>query len=290
MYGLETGLLDRFDPSSGAITAQAPVDPNANWPPLVTARALWQTIVTPGAVTIQMLDLRTLRKIGSTRLAAATPFSGPQWTPVLAASADQSEVFLGNADHIYSLNPTSGAVEQQVSVTGLVGGLAVSPDGSRLYAGVNVQGGGVPRLLVLDIRHGLSTLSNTPLDGGLVTSLLVTSGGVWVTLGEGMANHIVFMPLTDLAHSREAIGGGGGLPATATDAGGVVWLSGVYTIVCADARTAAVRAQAQQMGELGLTHYFGSVQLVAGRYLASFQTNYSEDRGLAILTPPASCR
>jgi hypothetical protein len=291
VYGLEGGTIDRFDPSSGAITAQAPVDPSANWPPLVTTRALWQTAVTPGVVTVRMLDPRTLEQVRSTQITTQTPSStGPRWTPVLAADANYSEILLGNADQIYALNPVTGAVEHQVGIVGLVGGLAVSPDGSKLYAGLNVQGSGTARLLVLDIRHGLLTLDDTALDNGPVAGLLATSGGVWITYVTGRENNIRFAPLTDLAHTREATPGGGGLPATATVAGGKVFLSGIYTIACADPRTAAVRAQAQQMGELGLTHYFGSVQLVAGHYLASFQTNYSDDRGLAVLTPPAACR
>lgn len=292
VYGIEgQTVIDRFDPSSGAITAQAPADSNANWPPLVTPRALWQTAVAPGAVTIRRLDPRNLQQVGSTQIAAQTPSStGPQWTPALAANADYSALLLGNANQIYELNPGSGAVERQVSVPGLVGALAVSPDGSKLYAGLNVAGSGTARLLVLDIRHGLRTLDDTALDNGPVAGLLATSGGLWITYVTGRENNIRFAPLTDLVHTREAIPGGGGLPATATVAGGKVFLSGIYTIACADPMTGAVLAQAQQMGELGLTHYFGSAQLVAGHYLASFQTNYSDDRGLAILTPPAACR
>lgn len=293
VYGLEgETIIDRFDPSSGAITAQAPFDPSANWPPLVTPRALWLTAVTPGVVTIEMLDPRTLQPTGfNSRIAATTQSStGAQSTPVLAADANYSEILLGNADQIYALNPLTGAVEHQVGIIGLVGGLAVSPDGSKLYAGLNVQGSGTARLLVLDIRHGLRTLEDTALDNGPVAGLLATSGGVWITYVTGRENNVRFAPLTDLAHSREAVPGGGGLPATATVAGGKVFLSGIYTIACADPMTGAVLAQAQQMGEQGLTHYFGSPQLVIGHYLASFQTNYSEDRGLAILTPPAACR
>ena len=63
--------IDRFDPSSGdCTTAQAEVDPATNWPPLVTADALWQTQARNGTVTIQALDLRTLRQTGSVRIAA----------------------------------------------------------------------------------------------------------------------------------------------------------------------------------------------------------------------------
>jgi DNA-binding beta-propeller fold protein YncE len=239
-----------------------------------------------------MLDPQTLQPTGSnTRIAATTQSStGLHWTPVLAANANYSEIFLGNADQIYTLNPVTGAVEHQVGIIGLVGGLAVSPDGSKLYAGLNVQGSGTARLLVLDIRHGLLTLEDTALDNRPVAALLATSGGVWITYVTGRDNNIRFAPLTDLAHSRQAIPGGGGLPATATVAGGKVFLSGIYTIACADPMTGAVLAQAQQMGQQGLTHYFGNAQLVAGHYVAGFQTNYDDNRGLAILTPPAACR
>jgi len=296
VYGLEGSQIDRFDLASGATTVQAPLDPNGYWPPLVTSRALWLTVVGPGTVTIEMLDPTTLRQIGSSQIAAASPSgTGPRWTPVLAANADDSEIFLGNADQIYSLDPASGTVEHQSGVPGLIGGLAVSPDGSRLYAGVNVSDSGIPRLLVLDVQHGLSTLSNTPFGSGAITGLLVTSGGVWGSLAGASPddNTVRFAPLTDLSRTREVQHGGGGVPASANLAGGAVWLSGVYDITCNDPRTGAVRAQASQLGELGLAHYFRSVQLVGGRYYASFSTNGGDAGGayvgLAVLNPPAAC-
>ncbi len=296
VYGLEGGQIDRFDLASGAVTAQARLDPNASWPPLVTSRALWLTVVTPGTVTIQLLDPVTLRQIGSSRIPAATPSgTGPSWTPVLAADADDSEIFLADDDQIYSLDPTSGAVEQQAGVLGPVGALAVSANGSRLYAGVNVPGASSPRLLVLDAQHGLSTLGNTPFGSGAVNGLLVTSGGVWGSfVGNPADDNVVrFAPLTDPSRTREVQWGGGGVPASATLAGGAVWLSGVYNITCNDPQTGAVRAQASQLGELGLAHYFRSVQLVGGHYYASFQTNGGDAGGayvgLAVLHPPAAC-
>jgi hypothetical protein len=311
VYGLEPakpdqslpGLIDRFELANGVSTAQVQIDPNASWPPLVTSRALWLPVVTAGTVTIELLDPVTLRQTGSFQIAAVTPASAQ---PVLAASPGYSEILLGDGNQIYSLNPSSGAVEHQLSITGLVGGLAVSPDGSRLYAGANT-GGGEPHLLILDLQHGLATLSDTVLPNsqdspvvghGAVTGLLATSGGAWVTVRypyptiQSAADDIVFAPLNDPGHPREAIPGGG-LAATATLAGGAVFVSGLHQIECADPQTAAVRAHASQMGELGLSHNFYSVQLVGGRYYASFQTNGGDAGGayvgLAVLHPPAAC-
>lgn len=284
-YGLEGRQLNRFDPVDGYIAAHRLLDPNTNWPPVVTTEALWLSVMTQGAVILQKLDLHSLQRRGALQLAITPATTDPPWTPALAATQDGSELFLGYADQLYSVNPTDGMVEQH-SLDGHVGGLAVSPDGSRLYVGLNVGGGGTATLLALDIRHGLSTISKTPLARGLVTDLLATSGAVWATLDDS----VYVTPLTDLSHNRAVIGGGGGLPATATLAGGVVWLSGLGSIACADARTGAVRAQANSSGWGNMARYVGSVQLVAGHWLGSYGTNFSSDRGLATLTPPARCR
>lgn len=284
-YGLEGRQLDRFDPADGYIAAHRLLDPNTNWPPVVTTQALWLTVMTQGGIIVQKLDPHSLQRSWALQLATTPATTDPPWTPALAATKDGSELFLGYADQLYSVNPVDGMVEQH-RLDGHVGGLAVSPDGSRLYVGVNVRGSETARLLALDIRHGLSTISETPLASGLVTDLLATSGALWATLDDT----VYFAPLTDPTHDQVVIGGGGGLPATATLAGGVVWLSGLGSIACADARTGAVRAQANSSGWGNMAQYVGSVQLVAGHWLGSYGTNYSNDRGLAALAPPARCR
>ncbi|HEV2888472.1 MAG TPA: hypothetical protein VGX49_16295 [Jatrophihabitans sp.] len=286
-YGLEGRLLDRFEPPYGNIAEQVQLDPNTRWPPLVTPRALWLMVMTDGAIILQMRDPHTLQKIGSLRVATALAFMEPNWVPVLAANSDASKLFLANANQLYSINPADGVVEHRMSVDGHIGGLAVSPDGSRLYVGVNAQGSGkTASLLILDIERGLSTISKTPLADGLVTNLLATSGAVWATV----ADTVYFMSLTDLGHRQVVTAGGGGLPASATLAGGVVWLTGLGSMACADASTGEVRAEARNSGWGNMANYVGSVQLVAGHWFGTFATNYSDDRGLAGFTPPAACR
>ena len=304
VYGREPTRIDRFDPSSGHITAWAEVDEHTDWPPLVTSRALWQTVAANGAVTVQALDLRTLRTLRTVRIAAATPTatpSGPcgcaqvpagsQWKPVLAGSPDASTLFLGNADRVYSLDPASGAVEQQTTVDGLVGGMAVSPHGTRLYVAVNVPSRNTAHLLVLDAEHGLSVLSDAPLDGGTVRSLLVTGGGVWTNANNGHEDTIRFARWTNLSHSR-VISFVGDL--TVTFAGGWVWVGGSGDVLCVDASTGTVRDRRSVESMMGLPYSFGSVQLVAGHWLAAYLApddfNGGENTGLATFTPPPSCR
>ncbi|HST49338.1 hypothetical protein [Jatrophihabitans sp.] len=304
VYGRERDRLDRFDPSSGHITAWAEVDEHTDWPPLVTSHALWQTLAVNGTVTLQALDPRTLRELRSVRIATPTPTvtptgpcgcakvpAGSQWKPSLAAGADASTLFLANADRVYALDPASGAVEHQATVDGLVGGLAAAADGSRLYVAVNVPARNTARLLVLDTRHGLSTISDLPLAGGTVRRLLVTGGGVWATTNTGHEDNIRFAPLTDLAHSR-IVSYVGAL--SATSAGGLVWAGGDGEIVCADASTGTIRDRAKVSSEMGLPYSFGSVQLVAGHWLAAYRApdvlNGGENTGLATFTLPPSCR
>ena len=215
IFGREDSQIDRFDPSNGYITARAEVDSDTDWPPLVTSDLLWQTLAAHGTLTLQALDLRTLRQLRSVRIATPTPTvtptgpcgcakapPGSQWKPVLAASPDPSTLFLGNAGRVYALDPATGAVEHQATVDGLVGGMAVSAHGSRLYVAVNVPSRNTSHLLVLDIQRGLSVISDTPLDGGTVRSLLVTSGGVWAIANDGQVNAVRFARWTDLSRSR----------------------------------------------------------------------------------------
>ncbi len=303
VYGREPTRLDRFDPSSGRITTWAEVDEHTDWPPLLTSHALWQTLAANGTVTLEALDPRTLLELRSVRIAAPTPTvtpSGPcgcsrtpagsQWQPALAGLPDASTLFLGNADRVYSLDPVSGAVERQTTVDGLVGGMAVSPNGTRLYVAVNVPSRNTAHLLVLDTEHGLSVLSNAPLAGGTVRSLLVTGGGLWTTTNTGHEDNIRFARWTDLAHSR-LVSYVGGLSVTL--AGGRVWVGGSADVLCVDASTGTVRDRQSVESMMGLPYSFGSVQLVAGHWLAAYLApddfNGGENTGLATFTPPPSC-
>ena len=289
VYAREAGQIVRLDPGTGAVSAHTALDPDAVWPPLVTTNALWQVIVANGAVAVQSLDPDTLQP-GATHIitGAITPTqSGPQWTPQLAASADGSTLFLGNGDQLYALDPATGHLEQQVQVDGLIGAVAVSTDGARLDVGTNPQGSNTAELLALDPQHALATVSHTTLQGGNLTALLATSGGLWATFSGGHADSVRYLPSTDPSHSQIVSAGGGGSPSTVTLAGGVVWLGGPNTVACADPASGVVRDQQAVKDQPSQPSYFGGIGMPGGHWIAVYQTN--SNAGLATFTPPSQC-
>ena len=290
IFGRSGGDLVRFDPETGAVVARAVANPDAIWPPLVTATALWQASVAEGVVSIQSLSPDTLQPLVTHPIAgAAVPSADdPQWNPVLAASPDGATLYLGNGSQLYALDATTGNVDQRATVDGLIGAVATSAAGTQLYVGANPQGSNSAQLDVLDVQHSLSAASQTTLPGGPVTGLLASSGGVWATFAGGHADSVWYLPFTDLSRGRQVSSGGGGAPSTVSLDGGVVWLGGPNTVACADPATGAVRDQAAVTLQPGQPRYFADIHVVAGRWLAVYQTDGAT--GLATFIPPAQCR
>ncbi len=290
VYAREGDQIVRLDPTTGAVSERAALDPYAVWPPIVTAHALWQAVAANGAVAVQSLDLDTLQPLVTRTIADATTPSpgGPRWAPRLTASPDGGTIFLGNGDRLFVLDPTTSHITQQLQLDGLIGAVEVSADGARLDVGVNPQGSNTADLVVLGIQHNLATLSETALQGGNVSALLATSGGIWATFSGGHADSVWYLPSTDPSHGRIVSSGGGGLPSTVTLAAGVVWLGGPNTIACADPATGAVREQEAVTVQPGQPRYFGGTDLVSGRWIAVYQTG--DAAGLATISVPVQCR
>lgn len=289
VYGRQGNQIVRFDPGTGKVLARAAANPDAIWPLLATTGALWQAVLAHGTVSVQSLDPDTLQPLATHPIAgAAVPSpTGPQWTPILAGSPDNATLFLGDGSQVYALDAATGSLQQQTTVHGLVDAMTTSADSSRLYVGTNPQGSNTASLVVLDARQHLSTISETALPGGPVTGLLASSGGIWATVSGGHADSVWYLPATDLSHGRVVSSGGGGAPSTVTLAGGAIWLGGPNTAACADPTTGALRDHKALTTQPGQPAYFGGIALVAGHWLAIYQTNSAT--GLATFTPPTQC-
>lgn len=289
IFGREGADLVRFDPATGAVLVRAAANPDAFWPPLVTTNAFWQASVAHGIVSVQSLSPDTLQPLAYHAIAGASVPSpdGPQWSPVLAASPDGASLFLGNGSQLYALDAATGKVNQRAAVNGLIGAVAVSADGTKVYVAVNPQGSNAAELDLLAVRHNLSTVSQAALPGAPVTGLLVSSGGIWATFAGGHADSVWYLPSSNLSHGQVVSSGGGGTPSTVTLAGGAVWLGGPNTVACADPATGAVRDQAAVTVQLGQPRYFADIVLIDGHWLASYQTNGTT--ALATFMPPAAC-
>jgi hypothetical protein len=260
-------------------------DPNASGGLLATRTALWQPIVTTNGLSLRTFDPDSLQAIGTHPIPGPTPPAGTEWTPHLATNANADSIFLGYGHDVYSIDATTGAVKEHVTVTGLVG--AVASDDKQLYIGVNPVDSNTPTLVVLDVDHGLAVTTRTSLVGSEVSGLLATSGGVWISFAGGHADSVRFASFSDLSNSRVVASGGGGLPTTVTLSGGTVWIGGSATVACADPATGTIRSQTAVATQEGQPRYLGTIARVAGHWIASYQSG--DAAGIATFEPPTQC-
>jgi outer membrane protein assembly factor BamB len=171
---------------------------------------------------------------------------------------------------------------------GRASSVAVSPDGSKLYAGVAPSGSF--RLLTYDLATGrVAASSRMSASGG---NLLATTGGVWGTTGSGMSEWVWFAPGGDLARSfRVSQGAGGGLTSVPVYSGGVVWVGGSHDLVCASPATGHALASTPIPTDHGAVEYFDSPTVLSdGHAYTLYQDQGAQLAGVASLTPPAACR
>lgn len=261
-------------------------------PPVASAGLVWTVAQLHGAGsrtqtnTVYGLDPNTL----AVRVKAGLPRSSTGDFTTLAAAPDGT-VVVGLGRRITFVG-THGTL-RSFTADAEVDGLAVSPDGSRLYvAGAEAGAGG--RLETLDPTTGARLAG--AVETGPISGLQATASGVWDTWTGGHGAGIEFRPAHDLASPVRPEGGGsgGGSVVAPTLSGGVAWLGGDSTIGCADPDTGRSRAHVS----LGTTRagevvgYLSGLQSLGAHVYATFDDIQS--RGglithLVELTPPTAC-
>lgn len=296
--GGQRSELERIDPGTGRLAARAVLDDSGVQvsDPVIAAHALWMEVAGPAdRVELRGFSLTTLTPVASIRVPVPKPGLPPQ--SVLAAGPDGS-LYLAAPGSVVVADPVARSVTRRIPLamnrTSQMPSIAISPDGTRLYAGIDINGNGgtYGQIQVRDPATGALLATVTRPGGGEgLSGLVATAGGVWGRTGSGMASWDFFAPASDLAHSMRAGGGGfGGLGGGISVSGGAVWLGGVNTISCADPVTGRTRASAALPGDHGDATSLGGVAYAGGRAFAQYlDPNSPAQEGLVRISPAASC-
>ena len=283
-----TSTLDRINPATGTVVASVAYNMPVWNPPVVVGNTVWMvTSYNGGNIVLQGYDARTLARTSSLLVPAIGGVSiGGQG--VLTSGPD-GDLYVAAGETVAVVNP---AVPQEIHriqvLAGKTSSVAVSPDGSKLYVGTGSSTSF--RLVVFNLPSDTIANESTLPSGGAGGNLVATSGGVWGTTGSGHSEWVWFAPNGNLARAVQVgRGAGGGLSSFPSYSGGVVWVGGTGDVVCASPATGQVLAKADIPADHGVAQYFASPVVSGGQAYSYYQTDASQQTGLARMTPPAAC-
>ena len=288
LYAFSPDFLDRISPVTGNVLTQVPYDsPISGFPnrPVLTGNTVWVLSSYAGSsVVLSGYNGRSLALAGTVTVPVSGQLSSAPQGVLTSGSGGYLYVAAGSA--IAVVNPQTLQVIRQIPVSGTVSSVAVSPDGSKVYAA-----SGVLQLTAYapatGARLGSSAMSGLGSSAG---NLVATSGGVWGTVGIGMSESVWFAPDGDLSRVvRVSQGPGAGLDSVPSYSGGVVWIGGSQQLVCANPATGQKMLTAVIPTDNGIAEYFGTITVAGGRTYALFRNQAAQQSGVATLTPPAAC-
>jgi hypothetical protein len=285
LYAYRDGTLDRIDPATGTITATAHYNQAVPNPPVIVGDTVWVVWQNSGGnVVLHGFNARTLAPTATVLVPATGPVSGSVSNAL--TSGPDGNLYVAAGLSVMVVNPDNGQPIRGIRLTaGPADSVAVSPDGSRLYVGVNAT-----KVLVYDLASGTEMTASSLGSGQVVANLVATSGGVWGTTGVGMSEWTWFAPSGDLARAvRIGQGAGGGFASVPVYSDGVVWVGGSHTLSCADPASGRVLDTATLPTDHQVVEYFGSPVISGGRAYSDYADNESQLSGLVRMTPPAAC-
>ncbi len=283
-----TGTLDRINPATGAVVASVAYNMPVWNPPVVVGNTVWMvSSYNGGNIVLQGYDARTLARTSSLLVPAIGGVSiGGQG--VLTSGPD-GDLYVAAGETVAVVNPATRQEIHRIQVlAGKTSSVAVSPDGSKLYVGTGSSTSF--RLVVFNLPSDTIANESTLTSGGAGGNLVATSGGVWGTTGSGHSEWVWFAPNGNLARAVQVgRGAGGGWSSFPSYSGGVVWVGGTGDVVCASPATGQVLAKADIPADHGVAQYLASPVVSGGQAYSYYQTDASQQTGLARMTPPAAC-
>jgi hypothetical protein len=283
-----TSTLDRINPATGAVVASVPFNMTVFNPLVVVGNTVWTvSSYSGGNIVLQGYDARTLARTSSVPVPAIGGVS-IAGQGVLTSGPD-GNLYVAAGETVAVVNP---ATRQEIHRIQVLGGktssVAVSPDGSKLYVGTGSSSSF--RLVVFNLPSDTIANESTLTSGGAGGNLVATSGGVWGTTGSGHSEWVWFAPNGNLGRAVQVgRGAGGGWVALPSYSGGVVWVGGTGDVVCASPATGQVLAKADIPADHGVAQDFASPVVSGGQAYSYYQSDASQQTGLARMTPPAAC-
>jgi WD40 repeat protein len=285
LYAYGNGTLDRIDPATGVIAATAHYDPPLPNPPVIVGNTVWVVwSYSGGNVVLHGYNAQTLAQTSSLLVPATGPVAN-SGSNVLTAGPD-GHLYVAAGVTVVVENPDGQLIRRIYLTAGTADSVAVSPDGSTLYAGLTSG-----KVLVYDLSSNDTVVSSTSLSqGNNAGGLVATSGGVWGTAGVGMSEWTWFAPHGELNFAtRIGQGAGGGYASQPSYSGGVVWVGGSHTLTCANPATGKPMQTVTLPTDHQVVEYFGSPTVLGDHAYSYYQDAQSQLSGVVQMTPPAAC-
>ncbi|HEY6296201.1 MAG TPA: hypothetical protein VIX15_11100 [Streptosporangiaceae bacterium] len=284
LFAVAPGSLARIDPATGVVT-DVSVGGSVTGPPVVVGHTVWVVSYSPGGVVdLKGYDTSTLALVRSwtvTSIGAVSP------TPegVLAAGPNGT-LYVAAGITVVAVDPASGPNPNRYFMpSGVANSVAVSPDGSTLYVG-----SGSFKVVKFDAADGRVSGESTMNTGGVGGNLVATPRGLWGTIGVGNSEWVWFAPNGDLSRAtRVGRSGGAGLASVPVYSGGLIWIGGGQTLVCANPSTGQILSTATLPTDHGSLEYFSSAAVIGTRTYAYYQDDASQRTGIVQMTPPTAC-
>ena len=280
-----TTMPVRYDLVSGQVTKGAAITGLVGSGPALTVTGGWVWVVVgEGSGTLaEQLDPSTLAVHAThTLVEAKTPYPP---SPVLTATVD-GPLWVAAGEDVWALSATTGAVETSFTTGGAVASMSTDPTGTLLYVSSQlsaVEGG---EIISEYSAHG-GRLLHTRSDSGSVGpgTVAATVGGVWVSVRGGNAGGAYEMSSDGLKIVSPTPQGFGtyeqimGVASGVSE--GVLWLSSLSGLTCADPNHGAIRSSETIQSEA----------IEAEAPVASDHVLYAEAPagGIVAITPPAPC-
>lgn len=262
--GTQVMQIVRINPGTGKVAARIGY-PGQTEPPVIADGALWA-----------LWDGSPLRGLNLKTLATAVSIKNP-WVgqlpvpPAAVAAGPDGTLYLAAGHAVAVVNPHTRRVVRTIRTPGIVGSLAVSPDGTRLYVALT---GTFGQVKAYNTKTGAVT-ATAGQNARSARGLVATAGGVW---GIGR-DWIFFAPARDLSAAVRVLRVSG-TGTSVSAAHGAVWLGGPGKLACASPVTGRIRVIVSTSG----SGTIGDVSYVAGHAYAA-----STAGGVVTLQPPAAC-
>jgi hypothetical protein len=274
----------RYDLASEQVTTGTSLAGVVGSPALtVTGGWVWVVVGRGAGVSLEQLDPTTLA-VHSQRLLSAQDAavrSGPP--PVLTATVS-GPLWVAAGKDLWELKPTSGTLETEFKLGYSVTSMSTDPTGTLLYTGGTRLPGRYGMVVgEYDAHTGHSMVQSDQRDAVAGGSVAATNGGVWVSYRTGMAGPALELSSSHLSTIAPPADPNGpfdtfhqimGVSSGVSD--GVLWLTSINALACADPGTSTVRASEP-------TEVLGPIAS-GGRLYASPPSG-----GVQVITPPTVC-
>ena len=269
----------RIDAQTGQIVAKSAALPTGSL--AAAGQTLWLAPQpTPAGQRLRVIELNPVSLTGPGDVALPGVSTGPNGPPLVLAGNPAGTLWAAYGNHLYKIDTARAAVVAQATANNQIVGLALDNQ-ARLYDSLNIQSPQTPPQIEQRSSTTGSLVASANNSSVAGAALVATSTGVWASYRTGLQGASTRYAADTLTVNRPAQAPyfAGGMDVYTTLAGGVLWVTTITNLTCADPDTGAVRAS-----EPSANGYPPIVVAVVASHVFAVDT-----AGLSIIKPPTPC-